>query len=265
MVSGKDFYGFSAGMVEQDEVLQQIKKILLFADAAQHGFQSHAPLLFFFKTLPLMEERILAAQRTDFGRAAVGEHQERVIIEQMGDGVEIVRVIIDVGVLNVHGSFFQLDEQQRQTVHKADDVRAAAVGVAVNFHFLDRKKIVILRVLEIDHGGFLRFGFAVRTLDRHGDSVADEEILFFVDLEQRRGGKAFLQNRLRFKNLVVGNPRIELFQSVAKIPDKQNLPVRLPAERAVLPERFRIIREVHIPAQHVPEKVPGAFLNEYVF
>ena len=189
-----------------------------------------------------MEEFILAAQRSDFRLDAVGEYQERVIVEQMRYRVEIVRVIIDVCVLDVHSVLFQFNEQQRNTVDKADDVRAAAVLVAVNLHFLDRKNIVVLRALKNDYRGFLRFGFAVRTLDLYGDAVADEEIFFFVNLEQRRGGKTLFQNRLSFKNLVVGNPRIELFQSVAEIPDKQNLPVRLSAERSVLAERFRVMR-----------------------
>ena len=60
-----------------------------------------------------MEEFVLAAQRSDFRLDAVGENQERVVIEQMGDRVEIVRVIIDVGVLHVHGVLFQLNDSRR--------------------------------------------------------------------------------------------------------------------------------------------------------
>ena len=48
----------------------------------------------------------------------------------------------------------------------------------------DRKEVVVFRVQKIDHSGFLRFRFAVRTLDRYRDAVADQEILLFIDLEQ---------------------------------------------------------------------------------
>ena len=45
MVAGKNLCRAPAGMVEQNEVLQQ--EILLFTDAPQHGFQLYAALLFF--------------------------------------------------------------------------------------------------------------------------------------------------------------------------------------------------------------------------
>ena len=61
---------------------------------------------------------------------------------------------------------------------------------------------------KIDHGSFLCFRFAVRTLYCHGNAVADQEILFFVDLKERGCGQAFFECDLRFKYLCLGDPRI---------------------------------------------------------
>ena len=105
MVTGKDFYGVAAGVIIEDKVLQQIEEILLFADATQHSFQSHAALLFFIKALPFMEEFIFASQRADLGLGAVGEHEKCIIVEQMRYRILIIRIVVIVSVLHVYGVF----------------------------------------------------------------------------------------------------------------------------------------------------------------
>ena len=105
VVTGKDFYSIAAGVVIKDEILQQIKEVLFFADAAQHRFQGYDALLFFVKALPFMEEFILAAQRADLGFGAVRQYKEGVIIEQMRYRILIIGIIIIVGVLYVYGVF----------------------------------------------------------------------------------------------------------------------------------------------------------------
>ena len=105
MVTGKDFHRATAGVVVKNEVLQQIEEVLFLADAAQHSFQSHAALLFFIKTLPFMEEFVLAAQRTDLGLCAVGKHKESIVIEQVRYRILIIGIVVIVGVLNVYGVF----------------------------------------------------------------------------------------------------------------------------------------------------------------
>ena len=134
----------------------------------------------------------------------------------------------------------------------------------MDLQLFDGKKIIVLRVLEIDHSGFFRFRPAVRTLDRHGDAITDEEIFFFVDLQERGGGKALFQNRLCLKQLVRGDPRVELFQGSTEIAYQQDLPVRFSAEGAVLSQHFRVIGKFHIPAKLIMKQVPGAFLYKDV-
>ena len=111
VVPGKDFCCMPTRVVKQDEVFQQIKKVFLFADAAQHGFQRHAALFLFRQTLPLVEELIFAAQRADLGFRSVGEDQKSVVVKQMRNGILIVGVIVGVGVLHIHRVLFQLYEQ----------------------------------------------------------------------------------------------------------------------------------------------------------
>lgn len=44
VVAGKNLFRVATGMVKEDEILQQVEEVLLFADAAQHSFQSYAAL-----------------------------------------------------------------------------------------------------------------------------------------------------------------------------------------------------------------------------
>ena len=87
VVPGQYLCRMSSRMVKEDKVFQQIQEIFLFANAAKHGFQRHAALFLLRQTLPFMEELILAAQRTDLGFRSIGEDQESVVVEQMGNGV----------------------------------------------------------------------------------------------------------------------------------------------------------------------------------
>ena len=105
VVTGKDFHRVAAGVVVKNEVLQQIKEVLFFADAAQHRFQSHAALLFFVKTLPFVEKFIFAAQCADLGLGPVGKHKESIVIEQVRYRILIIGIVVIVGVLNVYGVF----------------------------------------------------------------------------------------------------------------------------------------------------------------
>ena len=146
-------------------------------------------------------------------------------MEQVRDGVQIVGVVVVVGVLHVHGIFLQLDEEQGDAVHEANDVGAAAVEVAVDLQFLDGEEMFVFRVLEVDDGRLFRFGFAVRAFDRYRDAVSDQEILLLVDLQKRGGGEPAFQRSLRFAPLGFGDPRVEPGEGGVKIPSKQDFPV----------------------------------------
>ena len=92
-------------MIVKNEVLQQIKEVLLFTDTAQHGFKRHTALFLFVKAFPFMEEFIFAAQRADLGLGPVGKHKESVVIEQVRYRILIIGIVVIVGILHVYGIF----------------------------------------------------------------------------------------------------------------------------------------------------------------
>ena len=212
-----------------------------------------------------MEKLVLAAEGAHLGLHPVGEDQKGVVIEEVGDGVQIVRVVVGVGVLHVHRGVFQLHEQKRQAVDKADDICPSAVKVAVDLHLLDGKEAVLCRVLKVDHHGAALLRAPVRAADGDGDAVAQEEVFLLIDLQKRRGGEPLLQRSDGLATLGGRDPGVEFLQRGAQIPFQQDLFVACPPQRAVFPQHFLVVGIDHIPAQLVMQQIPRGFLDKDVF
>ena len=83
MIASQYFRHMAAGMVEQDEVLKQIEEVLLPANAPEYGLECHTSLIRLCQSLPLMEERILAAERADLRLHTIRQNQERIVIKSV--------------------------------------------------------------------------------------------------------------------------------------------------------------------------------------
>ena len=253
VVPGQYLCRMSSGMVKEDKVFQQIQEIFLFANAAKHGFQRHAALFLLRQALPFMEELILAAQRTDLGFRSIGEDQESVVVEQMGNGVEIIGVVVGVGILHVHRVLLQFNKQQRNPIDETDNIRAAAVQVTVDLQLFDGEEMVVIGIPEVDDRGTFGFCPAAGLLHGDRDTIPNEEILLLVDLQQGGGGQPIFQSALGLVHLSGCNPRIQAQQSLTKIPGQQNLPVALAAKRAVFAQLLRVVGKGDLPAKLIFE------------
>ena len=131
-----------------------------------------------------MEELVLAAQCPDLGLHAVGKHQESVVMEQERNSVQVVGVVFYIGILHVHVVALKLHKQQRKPVHKADDIRPATVGVAVDLQFFNCQEVVVAGIVEIDHLRFPCFVLPVRLLHRDRDPVPNQEVFLLVNLQK---------------------------------------------------------------------------------
>lgn len=265
VVASKDLGGAAAGVVIEDEVFKQVEEVFFPADAAQHGLQRDAAGLLLVEALPLVEKLVLAAEGAHLGLHPVGEDQKSVIVEQMRDRVQIVRVVVGVGVLHVHRGVFEFHEYQRKAVDKADDIRPFSVILAVDFHLLHREEAVFRRILEVDHHGAALLRAPVGAADGDGDAVAQEKVFLLVDLQERRGGEPLLQRSDGLADLGGRDPGVEFLQRGAQIPLQQDLFVACPPQRAVFPQHFLVVGIDHIPAQLVPQQIPRRLLDKDVF
>ena len=172
-----------------------------------------------------MEKLVLAAKRAHLGFQSIGQHKKGIVIEQLRNGIEVIPIVVYVGVLHIHGGLFQLDEQQRNAIDKAHNVRSAAVQLRVDLHLFYGKEVVVFRVFEVDHRRASDFGAAIRPLDRHRDAIPQQKILFLVDLHQGCGGNVRREFLLHLVQLVRGEPRVQAQKRLPKIPGQQHFPI----------------------------------------
>ncbi|MNP37173.1 hypothetical protein D3C76_1306070 [compost metagenome] len=102
----------------------------LGACAFQQSFHVHDAGAVLMQALPVVEVLKLAGDRTDLGINAIAQDDEGIVVEEMRDGVLVVRKVLLVGRLDVLVDILELHEHERDTVHEADDIGAAAIQVA---------------------------------------------------------------------------------------------------------------------------------------
>ena len=225
MIAGHNLRRMTAGMIEEDKVFQQVKEILLFADTAQHGFQADRALIILFQSLPLVEEFILAAEGADPGIHTVGEHHKGIEPEQLGHRVLIVPVVAVIGLTHIHAHLFQLDEKQRDAVHKANDVCPAVIQRALHHQLLHGEKVVIGGVIKINDTSQTLFDAAIRQAKVHRHAVRDEAILGLVGLQGRGGGGCLQQGSDDAIRVPIRHPAVQAEKCRAQVPGEQHLVV----------------------------------------
>ena len=103
-------------------------------------------------------------------------------MEQERNSVQVIGVVFYISILHVHIVALEFHEQQRKPVHKADDIRTAAVGVAMNLQFFDCQEVVVAGIVEIDNFDFPCLVLSVRLFHRDRNPVSDQEVFLLVNL-----------------------------------------------------------------------------------
>ena len=180
MVAAEDLLGLTGGLIEENEVLQQVHEVRLVADALEERLHIYCARFVLRQALPLLEVFPLAGDRADLRVLAVAEHHHGIVVENVWNGVAVVRIVVFVGGLEILVDILALDKEQRQSVHKPDDVGSPAVEVALNPEFADTQEVVVLGVVEIEHAKSLFDSFAFCVLVAHLDAIADQVVLVLV-------------------------------------------------------------------------------------
>ena len=93
MVAGEDLPKLARRLVEDDEALHQVHEVALVADTLEQGLHVDRARLLLGQALPLLEVVPAAGDRADPRLLAVAEHDYRVVVEEVGDGVAVVGVV----------------------------------------------------------------------------------------------------------------------------------------------------------------------------
>ena len=127
-----------------------------------------------------MEVVPFAGDGAEFCFFAVAKHDDGVVVEDMGDGVAVVRVVVVVRGFEVPVDVFAFDEEEGQAVDEADDVCPFAVEVALYPQFAYAEEVVVFGGVKIEDSEAFPHPLAVGIVECDGYAVADEIVLFAV-------------------------------------------------------------------------------------
>jgi hypothetical protein len=129
VVARHDLVGAALAGIKEHEVLDNVEQAGLVEHALEQDRQQGLVLarlrVVFVLALPAVEVLAGAGQRPILRIVAVGDHHQRVPVEELRDGVEVIAVVLLVGAVDVRLEALELDEHQRQAIDVADHVRAA--------------------------------------------------------------------------------------------------------------------------------------------
>ena len=142
------------------EVLHIVQQPRRLQQATQGPLQRHLAVLVFgandlgFVIHPFPVKKVFpgAGQRAHPRVRAVGQKDERIGVKQLRHRLALV--VPQVGVIRAferHARFLQLNEHQRQAVHKRHQVAAAAVHIARHPHLRGQQEVVIAGRGPVDH------------------------------------------------------------------------------------------------------------------
>ena len=252
-------------MIKENKVFQKVNKSFLAADTPEHSLQFYAAGIIFFKTLPFVEKFIFAAESSDFSVMPVTQDEKSVVIKKLRNGILIIGIVIGIGILHIHVNSLEFHKQKRNTVYKAHNIRPAAVESALDFEFLDSKKMVIGRILKINEFGSAGGKFAIGKFDGNRDTVTDEEIFFLIDLHKGGRSKMIFEFLLSFIDLSRSDPGIKLFEFKTKISSEQNFVITFAPESSIWSENLGIVSKLDLPAQLILEQISRTFLHQNIF
>ncbi len=180
VVAGQDLLRFAGGLVEEDEVLQQVQEVALVAHALEQRLHVHRARFFLGQALPFVEVFPLAGDRADLGLFPVAEHHDGVVMEDVGNCVLVVREVLLEGNFQILVDVLALDEQQRQAVDEADDVRPFVVDVAAHPQLAHAEKVIVLRIAIVNHPQPFAHPLVLGVAEGDLHAVADQVVLFAV-------------------------------------------------------------------------------------
>ena len=253
-----------AAVVEEDEVLEEVDEVGLRADALEKRLHVDDAGLVLVEPLPLPEQLERGRPGAESGVDAVAEHDEGVVVEDVGDGVLVVGEVLVPGVADVAVDVLQLHEQQRNAVHEACEVGAAPVQRPLDPELAHDEKVVLLRLAEVEYAQRPGLLAAARFPVRHLHAVAQQVVLVAVGLQRRLRRVGVDDPADRFVVRPVRQRGIERFERRAEVADKHDLAFIGPPEESVRPESLREGTN-RLPAEPLFEVVGGGLLDEVGF
>ena len=265
VVLGHQFDQPARRLHEEDEVFYDIQQPLRRANPAEHRLQRNASFLRLAAHLfPLGKMLPAGGDAAHPALAAVGEDDERVVPEEMRNGVLVIAEVVGVRGLEAAVRGFKLNEDQRKTVDEAHQIRPAGVHLARDPELGAEQEVVVLWGVPIHHPhpfDLLPVAFGISHPDAH--AVLEQVVNLTVrrnEAHTRTIAGQFLDGLVERLGRSI---RVELLQSRAKARGQNHLGFGLSAQRA------RAVIELAVCVERVPaeflKQSDGGLLNQGIF
>ncbi len=183
VIASDQLYQAALFVTKEREVFHDVEQAIFFTGAANKRFQRDDSRLFLVADLFPFKEMFPASRHTaDPALVSIGEQDKGVVPEELRDGVFVVAQVIVKGMLQSLMRGFQLDQDQRQAVHKADQIRAALVDIPGNPHLRNEQEIVITGLIPVDDLYFF-FNLFIRLVPKtHLYTILEHQVNLAVGL-----------------------------------------------------------------------------------
>ena len=265
MVAGEDLSQLARRLVEDDEVLHQVHEVALVAHALEQRLHVDRARLLLGQALPLVEVVPAAGDRADPRLLAVAEHDHRVVVEEVGDGVAVVGVVPLEGGLQIPVDVLALHEQQRQAVDEAHDVGPAPVEAAAYPQLPHAEEVVVGGIIEVEDPQALAHQIARVVAEPDLHPVAHQRVLLPVGGgDALRGGDGGdLPHRVVVGGF--GKVRVQGGELLAQRAGQDYLAVGGAAQQAVRSEVLLFVGVDRFPAEPFLQVLGSGLLDEGVF
>ena len=180
-------------------------------------------------------------------------------------GVKVVAIVVGISILYVLVMILQFDEYKRNTIHEAHHICPTLVDRSLYPKFSNGNKLVVIDIGKIHDAGTYLFCLAIRfqASDRH--TITQITILLLVDLHQRLRAHVAGHALDGFRQLLVGHPRVETFQSHTEMAHQHHLALSLTSKCSLFAKHL-VIEGIHrYPTKFLFLQLGCRFLYEKVF
>src|SRR6266487_3050334 len=151
VVFGDEFDRSATSAAKQSEIFYDIQQTVLFAGTANHRFERDDTLFLLVADLLPLEEMFPASRHAaDPALMPVRENNERVIPEDLWNGILVIAQVIVISIFNTLMRCLQFDKNQGKSVHKAHQVGPFPVHLSRNPELRRQKEVIIRGVVPVN-------------------------------------------------------------------------------------------------------------------
>ena len=213
VVLGDNLY---RAVLEQDKVFNVVNKRCLVEQTPDHVLRTYAlaadmlavNLVVFAFLEPFKEIVVAGVESAKLCLETVRKHANLVECEKVRNILPVARQILVVRFFNLDGTVFQFDKDERQTVHKYQNIGASEIEPSLDPHLRYSRKGVVFGIVVVDKGDIVKIRLAI--LDElYADTVTQPFVEHVVGFGDVRAGIVSRQFVRDFIQLVRRNVRIE--------------------------------------------------------